>query len=57
MITTKEEYHKALNRFDELCMKDFLSVEETIELDTQLLIDIQVYEQKLFHEFCLQVEE
>ena len=57
MINNKEEYHKALNRFDELCMKDFLSVEETIELDTQLLIDIQVYEQKLFHEFCLQVEE
>lgn len=57
MINNKEDYHKALNRFDELCVKENLSVEETIELDKQLLIDIQVYEQKLFQEFCLQVEE
>jgi len=57
VIKTKEEYHKALKRLDELCSKENLSVEETIELDTQLIIDVQIYEEKLFQEYCLQVEE
>lgn len=57
VIKTKEEYYKALRRLDELCSKENLSVEETIELDKQLLIDIQVYEQKLFQEYSLQIEE
>lgn len=57
MIKTKEQYHKALKRLDELCSKKNLSVEETIELDKELIIDIQIYEEKLFQEYCLQVEE
>ena len=57
MIKTKEEYHKALRRLDELCSKENLSVEETIELDRELVIDIQIYEEKLFQEYSLQVEE
>jgi len=57
MIKTKEEYHKALRRFDELCSKENLTVEETIELDRELVIDIQIYEEKLFQKFCLQVDE
>jgi len=57
VIKTKEEYHKALRRLDELCSKENLSVEETIELDRELVIDIQIYEEKLFQEYSLQVEE
>jgi len=57
MIKTKEQYHKALKRLDELCSKENLTVEETIELDRQVIIDVQIYEEKLFQEFCLQVEE
>jgi hypothetical protein len=51
MITTKEEYHKALRRLDELCTKENLSVKETIELDKELVIDIQLYEDFLFREY------
>lgn len=57
MIKTKEQYHKALKRLDELCSKNNLSVEETIELDKELIIDIQIYEEKLFQEYSLQVDE
>lgn len=51
MIKTKEEYHQALNRLDELCLKENLTVEETFELDKELVIDIEIYEYKLFKEY------
>ena len=57
MIKTKEEYHKALKRLDELCSKENLSVEETFELDKELIIDVQIYEEKLFQGYNLQVDE
>jgi len=57
VIKTKEEYYKALRRLDELCSKENLTDEETIELDKELIIDIQIYEEKLFQEYSLQIEE
>lgn len=51
MINTKEEYHEALRRLDELCSKEDLSIEETIELNKELVIDIQLYEDFLFREY------